>query len=100
MAKPPGHIATARPGHVATVRAFNRFYTRRIGLLNGAILASEFSLPEMRVLWEISHQDWISAKEIEQRLGMDPAYVSRIVRAFQDAGLVKSEANAHDRRVK
>ncbi len=88
------------PEHVAAVRAFNRFYTRRIGLLNGAILASEFSLPEMRVLWEISHQDWISAKEIEQRLGMDPAYVSRIVRAFQDAGLVKSEANAHDRRVK
>jgi DNA-binding MarR family transcriptional regulator/N-acetylglutamate synthase-like GNAT family acetyltransferase len=86
--------------HVATVRAFNRFYTRRIGLLNGAILASEFSLPEMRVLWEISHKDWITAKEIEQRLGMDRGYVSRIINAFQEGGLVTSEANAHDGRVK
>lgn len=86
--------------HAADVRAFNRFYTRRIGVLNEAILGSEFSLPEMRVLWEISHQDWITAKEIEQRLGMDPGYVSRVIREFRESGLVKSEANEHDRRVK
>ena len=86
--------------HVSAVRHFNRFYTRRIGILNEAILGSEFSLPEMRVLWEVAHQDDITASQIESRLGMDRGYVSRILRGFRERGLVKTEASSTDGRIR
>ena len=36
------------------VRAFNRFYTREIGLLNRSLPATDLSLPEARVLYELA----------------------------------------------
>ena len=44
------------------VRAFNRFYTREIGLLNRSLPATDLSLPEARVLYELAQapegDDW------------------------------------------
>ena len=37
------------------VRSFNRFYTREIGLLNRRLPATDLSLPEARVLYELAH---------------------------------------------
>ena len=37
------------------VRAFNRFYTREIGLLNRRLPATDLTLPEARVLYELAH---------------------------------------------
>ena len=87
-------------GRVAAVRHFNRFYTRRIGILNGAILGSELSLAEMRVLWEIAHRDDITVSGLRAHLGMDQGYVSRIVRAFRDRGWVRTETSGRDARVR
>jgi DNA-binding MarR family transcriptional regulator/N-acetylglutamate synthase-like GNAT family acetyltransferase len=86
--------------HIEAVRRFNRFYTRRIGILNDGILGSELSLAEMRVLWEIAHKEHITAKELETRLGMDSGYMSRVVRNFRDHGLVTTQASEIDGRVK
>jgi hypothetical protein len=36
------------------VRSFNRFYTREIGLLNRSLPATDLSLPEARVLYELA----------------------------------------------
>jgi DNA-binding MarR family transcriptional regulator/GNAT superfamily N-acetyltransferase len=83
---------------IAAVRAFNRFYTRRLGVLEQLLLDSPFSLTEARVLYELAHRDHLSAKAIGTELGLDAGYLSRIVQNFQDKALITRKASAADRR--
>ena len=80
------------------IRRFNRFYTRRMGLLNPGLLRSRFSLAEVRVLYEIAHQSRPTAKTILQALHLDPGYLSRLLRGLKQRGLVSARAESHDRR--
>ena len=70
---------------VKAVRQFNRFYTARIGAL-GAYLGSEMSLTDVRVLYALAHHEKPVASEIGKALGLDPGYLSRILRRFDKAG--------------
>jgi DNA-binding MarR family transcriptional regulator/ribosomal protein S18 acetylase RimI-like enzyme len=87
---------------VLAVRAFNRFYTRKLGVLDQQLLKSPFSLSEARVLYELAHPNSpggeLSAKEIGVALGLDPGYLSRIVQNFDEAGLIARQPLATDRR--
>jgi DNA-binding MarR family transcriptional regulator/GNAT superfamily N-acetyltransferase len=83
---------------VAEIRAFNRFYTRWVGALDRHHLDSEFSLAEMRVLYEIAHQPGIRAKEVIECLGLDAGYLSRILKRFVADGLVARERATSDAR--
>ena len=83
---------------VAAVRAFNRFYTRKLGVLDQQLLKSPFSLSEARVLYELAHRENLSAKEIGAELGLDAGYLSRIVQNFDEAGLITREPLPSDRR--
>jgi DNA-binding MarR family transcriptional regulator/ribosomal protein S18 acetylase RimI-like enzyme len=83
---------------IAAVRAFTRFYTRKLGVLDQQLLNSPFSLSEARVLYELSHHDDVAAKEIGLTLGLDPGYLSRIVQSFDEKGLVSRTPLATDRR--
>jgi DNA-binding MarR family transcriptional regulator/GNAT superfamily N-acetyltransferase len=84
--------------HVDAVRQFNRFYTRRIGLLQKGYLKSAFSLAEMRVLYEIAHRDHPTASEIARDLGLDAGYLSRILAGFTARGLIRKTPAEHDGR--
>jgi DNA-binding MarR family transcriptional regulator/GNAT superfamily N-acetyltransferase len=80
------------------VREFNRFYTRRIGALGNAHLGSDFSLSEMRVLYELAHRTAPTASEIGEALGLDRGYLSRTLRSFKKRGLVEAERGDDRRR--
>ena len=83
---------------VSAVRAFNRFYTRRLGVLDQQLLKSPFSLSEARVLYELAQRGSLAAKEIGIKLGLDPGYLSRIIQKFDEDGLVARKPLPSDRR--
>ncbi len=84
---------------VAALRAFNRVYTRKLGLLNGRLDQSPFSLSEARVLYEIAHRTDPTAAEIGRELGLDRAQLSRTLKRFAERGLVTTRVSpAHARR--
>jgi DNA-binding MarR family transcriptional regulator/GNAT superfamily N-acetyltransferase len=84
--------------HITAFRSFNRFYTREIGTLQEGLLDSEYSLTEARVLYELATQGETTAGEIARELVLDPGYLSRILRKFEDDGLVKRKVSTGDAR--
>ena len=77
------------------VRSFNRFYTREIGLLNRRLPATDLSLPEARVLYELAHapEGGRTAAEIGRILRMDKAHLSRILARFRARALGQSRVS-------
>lgn len=83
---------------VEAVRRFNRFYTRQIGALQEGLARSPFSLTEARVVYELAHRDRATAAGLAEVLGVDPGYLSRILRRFVDQGLVARQPSGTDGR--
>jgi len=85
---------------VARVRRFNRFYTRRIGVVSDRMLGSPFSLTEARVLYELAHREALTAGEIGGALGLDAGYLSRMLKDFARRGLVTRTRSTRDGRTR
>ena len=83
---------------VLAARAFNRFYTRKLGVLDQQLLKSPYSLSEARVMYELAHRGELAAKQIGAELGLDLGYLSRITQKFDEDGLITRTALASDRR--
>jgi DNA-binding MarR family transcriptional regulator/GNAT superfamily N-acetyltransferase len=83
---------------VDAIRRFNRFYTRRIGALGEGHLDTPFSLTEARVVYELAHRETATATELGQELGLDAGYLSRILRGFQERGLIDRRPSDTDAR--
>jgi DNA-binding MarR family transcriptional regulator/N-acetylglutamate synthase-like GNAT family acetyltransferase len=83
---------------VPAIRRFNRFYTAQLGILNRGYLDSKFSLAEARVLYELANREHTTASELAKDLGLDPGYLSRILRNFQNLGYVRKKASTADAR--
>lgn len=106
---PPSLLPEPDSAQVAQVRAFNRFYTRTIGVLRDSLAGSSFSLAEARVLYELAHHEpagsgtasgeaAIEGAELRRMLDLDAGYLSRILARFSSAGLISRRAHPADAR--
>lgn len=77
---------TAIDPRVVAFRGFNRFYTKRIGLLRRGYLNSPLPLTEVRVLYEVAHRPRLTAAELVRELGLDAGYISRMLAGFERRG--------------
>jgi len=84
---------------VAQIRRFNRTVTQRIGVLNENFLASDRSLGQNRLLWEIG-LDGCDVRSLRARLDLDSGYLSRLLRALEGCGFVVVEPSPADGRIR
>lgn len=83
---------------LSSLRAFNRFYTHFSGALDAHFLGSAMSLAEARMLYEIATREGPVAVELQQALGLDAGYASRILRKFESSGWIERGRGTDARR--
>ncbi|WP_153036506.1 helix-turn-helix domain-containing GNAT family N-acetyltransferase [Amycolatopsis sp. YIM 10] len=83
---------------VREVRAFNRLYTRVIGVLNEGPVDAEYSLSETRVLFELARREWTEVGELRRVLELDAGYASRLLASLAERGLLVRERSPEDAR--
>ncbi|MET9408321.1 helix-turn-helix domain-containing GNAT family N-acetyltransferase [Streptomyces sp. NPDC002935] len=84
---------------VTMLRRFNRYFTRRIGVLDDHYLGQDRPLGEARLLFEIGDTG-ASLRELRARLGLDAGYLSRMVRALEAQDLVRVRVHSGDSRLR
>ncbi len=83
---------------ISAVRQFNRSFTRRIGALREGLLHSPYSLTESRILFELAHQEQVTAAGLGRELGLDGGYLSRLLAQLEQQGLIDKVRSEHDGR--
>ncbi|NUR90536.1 MAG: MarR family transcriptional regulator [Nonomuraea sp.] len=91
-------MSSLTQARVSEVRAFNRFYTKVIGVLQAGMLDSPYSLTEVRVLFELAHAGRMETGELRGLLDLDGGYLSRMLTRFDGDGLIVRERSASDAR--
>jgi DNA-binding MarR family transcriptional regulator/GNAT superfamily N-acetyltransferase len=84
--------------HIDAVRRFNRFYTRRIGVLREGLLGSPYTLTEARLLYELAQGERATASALGRDLGLDLGYLSRLLQGLKRRRLVQARRSARDGR--
>lgn len=80
------------------VRGFNRFYTHQIGVLQEHLLQSDFSLTEIRVMYELSSRGDLTSADLCQMLSLDAGYLSRLTSGLEKNRLIQKVRSPIDAR--
>lgn len=80
------------------IREFNRFYTVLLGFLNRNYLDSGYSVTETRILFELKQNSRMSANQLIELLHLDKSYISRLIRNFEQKGIITRYTSSDDRR--
>lgn len=83
---------------IDTVRRFNRFFTRKIGVLREGLLHTPYSLTEARILFEVADREEVTATDLSRELGLDPGYLSRILTGMEQRRLIEKVPSQTDAR--
>jgi DNA-binding MarR family transcriptional regulator/GNAT superfamily N-acetyltransferase len=83
---------------LSSLRAFNRFYTHFSGALDARFLGGPLTLAEARMLYEIATREAPVAVDLQQALGLDAGYASRILRKFESNGWIERGRGTDARR--
>lgn len=81
------------------IRAFNRYYTKVLGLMNRCYLGSEFGFPEVRIIQDIYLHPHRTSKMIATELNMDKGLLSRLLKQLEHGGYIFRKEDEKDSRV-
>jgi len=84
---------------IDAVRTFNRAVTQRVGALHDEYLSRDRSLGLSRLLWEVE-PDGSEVRVLRSRLDLDSGYMSRQLRRLESEGLVTTDPDSADGRVR
>jgi len=84
---------------VDQVRSFNRVVTERVGALDDRYLGRNRPLGQDRVLWEIGTEG-CEVRALRSRLGLDAGHLSRLLRALEHDGLMRTLPSPADGRIR
>ncbi len=83
---------------INNIRAFNRYYTNLIGVLDQGYLETQYTLTEARILFEISQKGKIDTSGIIDALLIDKSYLSRVLKKFEKNNLITKSKSGKDAR--
>lgn len=79
---------------ILDVRHFNRFHTKLVGALNEGLLASDFPLVQVRLMYELNHNDNLAASDLMKILKLDRGYLSRLITSLETQNLITKTPDA------
>lgn len=83
---------------VEKIREFNRFYMPVMDMLDSCYLGSEYSVTEVRIIYEIYGNENCTANFIVGKLHIDKSYLSRILKKFEGDGILTKKVLEDDIR--
>ena len=89
---------TTLDDQVRAMRAFNRFYTRQIGVLQEGLLQTPHSLSQARVIFELAQPTPRTASDLARDLSLDAGYLSRLLAGLEQDGLLDKVPDENDKR--
>jgi DNA-binding MarR family transcriptional regulator len=87
-----------RNNAVGSVRAFNRFYTNVIGVVDRHILDSDYSLLDARILYEVDSTPGVTAREVKARLSVNEGHLSHVLDQLCKKELLRRTRSPDDKR--
>ena len=77
---------------------FNRFYTIMQGFFDPKFLGTDYSVVEIRILYEVFSNPGCTAKDLTQILHLDKGYISHRIKNFEKAGFLERVTGENDKR--